>query len=80
MRTFEDDQGQSWVADVGEESGGDYKGRYYLTLRLREGDDGDVLPLSEIRWNSRQTAERTVQTMSEWELRRKVRAAVARVS
>lgn len=79
MRTFLDDDGTLWRAAIGESDGGDYKGRYYLTVQPESGDE-PVLELPEIRWNSVHTAERTLRTMSDVELRRRLRSAVGRVS
>jgi hypothetical protein len=43
-----------------------------------EGDEDRVLALSEIRWQTRATAERTVETMSLFELRRRLDIARGR--
>ena len=77
MRKFVDDRGVLWEAHVAESPGGDYKGRFYLTLR-EEGTGETPIPLPEVRWNSLRTAERTLRTMSEVELRRRLRSAVGR--
>lgn len=76
MREFEDRNGDRWTASVREEKGTDYKGRFYLVMR-REGGDDEVA-LVDIRWNSRGTARRTLETMSEVELRRRLRQATGR--
>lgn len=78
MRTFLDDDGALWRASIAESDGADYKGRFYLTVQ-RESGDAPVLPLREIRWNSVHTAQRTLETMSAVELRRRLRTAVGRV-
>ena len=44
----------------------------------REGDGSQRLPLYEVRWQTHATAERTLRTMSEVELRRRLKSAVAR--
>ena len=77
MREFTDRDGRSWKAFVREEVGADYKGRYHLVLRSVEGGAEDA-PLVDIRWNSQRTAARTLETMSEVELRRRLRQAVGR--
>lgn len=64
-----------WTATVAEADGFDYKGRFFLSFQ-REG--GEAVPLRDIRWNSPHTAERTLATMSEAELRRRLRAALLR--
>lgn len=79
MRTFLDDTGASWVASVREREGDDYKGRYSLVLMPEdaEGRSGDV-ELFDVRWNSLKTAKRTIHTMSEKELRRRLTSAAGR--
>lgn len=82
MRDFTDADGRAWTASVREEEGTDYKGRLYLVLTPRDGaeDDAedDAVALEDIRWNSERTARRTLETMSEVELRRRLRSAVGR--
>jgi hypothetical protein len=80
MRRFQDDQGATWVASVKEQSGEDYKGRFWFVMIPEEGSSGDVVELVDVRWNSLKTAERTLQTMSEVELRRRHRSAMGRMS
>ena len=77
MRDFTDANGNSWTASVREEQGADYKGRFYLVL-VPSGDEGRAVSLDDIRWNSERTARRTLDTMSEVELRRRLRSAVGR--
>ncbi len=78
VRQFTDDRGDSWVASVAREEGGDYKGRFYLILA--DGTEGQSEPVSltDVRWNSMRTAERTLATMSGVELRRRLRSALGR--
>ena len=76
MREFTDGEGNAWVATVRERSGPDYKGRYYFFLEPRGGGEG--VALIDVRWNSERTAQRTLETMSEVELRRRLRSAVGR--
>lgn len=79
MREFVDDRGNPWVASVAEEDGGDYKGRFYLVLRGAGPDrDAPSVALTDVRWNSRRTARRTLDTMSGVELRRRLRSARGR--
>ncbi len=79
MREFVDGRGDPWMARVTGEEGGDYKGRFYLTLEdLGGGRSGDSVSLVDVRWNSRRTAERTLDTMSGVELRRRLRSALGR--
>jgi hypothetical protein len=76
MRQFEDAEGQLWQATVRERPGPDYKGRYYFWLE--PGDGGSGVALLDVRWNSERTAQRTLATMSEVELRRRLRSALGR--
>ena len=78
MREFTDAAGRRWVASAASEDGIDYKGRLYLVLRPADGADADPLELRDVRWNSERTARRTLQTMSEVELRRPLRSARGR--
>lgn len=80
MRQFHDHEGKSWVATVAREESGDYKGRFYLILERPAGGDGPQICLTDVRWNSPRTAERTLATMSQVELRRRLRSALGRAS
>jgi hypothetical protein len=80
MRRFQDEQNATWVASVKEEPGEDYKGRYILVMAPDGGTVDQEMELLDVRWNSRRTAERTLRTMSETELRRRLHQAVGRVS
>lgn len=76
MREFLDATGSAWVATVRERSGPDYKGRFHLVFEVLGG--GEVVEVKDVRWNSEATARRTVETMSEVELRRRLRQASGR--
>lgn len=78
MRTFQDSQGRTWTATVRERPGQDYKGRYHLFLTREESEEDDGLALLDIRWNTEATARRTLETMSEVELRRRLRQGLGR--
>ncbi len=78
MRSFRDAKGTEWIASFEREEGGDYKGRYALALAPASGKEG-AARLSEVRWNSPKTAERTLATMSLFELRRRLRSARSRM-
>ena len=69
MKTFTDDTGTSWTASAREEDTPRHHTRWYLVF---EGPGGAVLPVPEVRWQSRATAERTLLTMSDFELRRRL--------
>jgi hypothetical protein len=77
MRQFTDRQGRAWEALVDEESGTDYKGRYFMVMRPSDEPKSEYR-LEDIRWNTERTAARTLETMSEVELRRRLRSAVGR--
>ncbi|MFV2006469.1 MAG: hypothetical protein ACC667_03440 [Longimicrobiales bacterium] len=78
MREFADENGQVWLGTIQEESGDDYKGRYYFVFRQEGESDDDVVSLTDVRWNSERTAERTLRAMSDVELRRRLRSARGR--
>ncbi len=77
MREFTDASGRRWVASYREQPGPDYKGRLYMVIEPADAR-GEFLELSDVRWNSERTAARTIETMSEVELRRRLRAALGR--
>ncbi len=76
MKEFTDGEGRRWVASAKEEESTDYKGRYVMVLMSEDG--GEALPLRDVRWNSERTARRTIETMSDVELRRRLRLARGR--
>ena len=78
MRRFRDHEGNAWVATVAREEGGDYKGRFYFVVDDEGNHEGRRVSLTDVRWNSSRTAERTLATMSEVELRRRLRSAIGR--
>ena len=80
MRRFRDHEGNAWAASVAREEGGDYKGRYYFIVEEEGDHEVRRVSLTDVRWNSSRTAERTLTTMSEVELRRRLRSALGRAS
>jgi hypothetical protein len=80
MREFTDADGRRWLASAREEPSVDYKGRYFLVLQPVDGETrgAEELELAEVRWNGARTAARTIATMSEVELRRRLRQARGR--
>jgi hypothetical protein len=78
LRDFADAAGRAWHASVLEDPGTDYKGRVYLVLSPRDGADEPAVTLEDMRWNSERAARRSLETMSEVELRRRLRQAVGR--
>lgn len=81
MKTFVDDEGREWTATAHEEDTPRHHGRWYLVFEPNDGE-GPPLPMPEVRWKNAQTAGRTLRTMGEFELRRRLttvtRRAVAR--
>lgn len=69
MMSFIDESGASWTASAREEDSPRHHTRWYLVF---ESPDGEVLPMPEVRWQTRATAERTLRTMSGFELRRRI--------
>ena len=78
MRSFVDGTGRAWMASVRKRAGLDYKGRYHLSLAPEGGGAEEAVDLLDIRWNSERTARRTLETMSEVELRRRLRQGLGR--
>jgi hypothetical protein len=76
MREFEDGAGGRWMARVAEREGVDYKGRFHLVFD--RGESEEAVELVDVRWNSARTADRTLRTMSEVELRRRLHSARGR--
>ena len=76
MKQFVDDEGLVWVASVKERPGEDYKGRFGFVM-IPEGGGSEV-ELEDVRWNSLNTAERTLLTMSSKELKRRLHSALGR--
>jgi hypothetical protein len=78
MRSFSDATGQVWTAHAIEAQGVDYKGRWILNFSQEGSDASAPIPLQDVRWNSESTAERTLQTISDVELRRRLRIVLGR--
>lgn len=72
MKTFTDEQGREWVATAAEEDTPRHHTRWYLVLHPADAD-APRLVVPEVRWQTRATAQRTLGTMSEFELRRRLR-------
>ena len=75
MREFSAGDGTQWTAAVHEASGPDYKGRFSFVL---SDETGGEYALVDVRWNNARTAQKTLDTMSETELRRRLRSATGR--
>lgn len=77
MKSFKGQDGREWVATAREEVTPRHHGRWYLVLHPADSEAG-ALAVPEIRWKSRRTAERTLLTMSDFELQRRLRTAARR--
>lgn len=69
MKSIVDESGVDWTATAREEKTPRHHGRWYLVF---ESADGRVLPMPEVRWQTRVTAQRTLLTMSDFELLRRL--------
>ncbi|MDX1674915.1 MAG: hypothetical protein R3314_08985 [Longimicrobiales bacterium] len=77
MKQFTAEDGREWVATAHEEDTPRHHGRWYLVLHPADSDE-PALTVPEVRWKSRHTAERTLATMSDFELQRRLRIAARR--
>jgi hypothetical protein len=71
MKEFHDAHGSVWVASAREENTPRHHGRWFLVFHPAGGEDA-LLAMPEVRWQTRATAARTLRTMSEFELRRRL--------
>lgn len=78
MKTFRDAEGTRWTATVRQEDTPRHHGRWYLVFEAEDGPS--ALPMGEVRWQTRASAERTIRTMSEAELRRRLASLVDRTA
>ena len=77
LRTFHDEAGRAWVATAREEPTPRHHGRWYLVFR--PVDDAAVeIPMQEVRWQTAATAYRTIRTMSDFELQKRLGIVLAR--
>lgn len=79
MRSFMDQEGRGWIATAREEETPRHHGRWHFVFHTDALPTNLELALPEVRWQSRETAERTILTMSENELLRRLAVARARV-
>lgn len=77
MRNFLDDEGREWTASAREEETPRHHGRWVLLFHPAD-DASAMIPLPEVRWQTAQSAARTLRTMAEFELVRKLLSARAR--
>jgi hypothetical protein len=77
MKQFSDVDGGLWTASAREENTARHHGRWYLVFHPAD-DDARLMPMQEVRWQTRATAERTLKTMSDFELRRRLHLLLER--
>ena len=77
MRTFTDVEGNEWVAEAREEKTRRHHGRWFLVFRPAKADQ-EVYEMLEVRWQTRSSAQRILNTMSTFELRRRLKTVRAR--
>jgi len=77
MKPFQDESGRAWVAGAREEHTPRHHGRWYLVFHP-EAEPERVLPMPEVRWQTPRSAARTLATMSEFELRRRLHVLLER--
>lgn len=77
MKKFSDENGQLWTATAAEESTPRHHGRWFLVFHP-EQDPSRHYALPEVRWQTADTAARTLRTMSDFELRRRLKSVLLR--
>lgn len=77
MKSFKSEDGREWMATAREEDTPRHHGRWYMVIHPAD-DPSQELAVPEIRWKNRHTAERTLRTMSDFELRRRLRIGTRR--
>lgn len=77
MQSFEDESGTAWVASAREERTPRHHTRWYLVFH-QAGDESRLYGLPEVRWQTEETAYRTVRSMSVFELRKRLKTALQR--
>jgi len=77
MKSFHDELGRGWVASPREEQTPRHHGRWYLVVHPA-GEPERVMAMPEVRWQTRASAVRTLATMSEFELRRRLHTLLER--
>jgi hypothetical protein len=77
MKQFTDEQGREWIATAVEENTSRHHGRWYMVFEP-SNNAGEKLPVPEVRWQTAATADRTLRTMSDFELRRRLSSALTR--
>lgn len=70
MKRFTDDDGSVWTALVEQEKTPRHHGRFYLVFQREDGNSRMAMP--EVRWGTAASGERILQTMSDFELKRRL--------
>lgn len=70
MKRFIDDDGSAWIATVERENTPRHHGRFYLVFQREDGSDRMAMP--EVRWGTAASGERILNTMSDFELKRRL--------
>ncbi len=76
MRTFIDDNGTTWIAEPHEQRTPRHHGRWFLVFRAQDG--AAEYPMTEVRWQTRASAQRIIDTASNFELNRRLKNVSAR--
>ena len=71
MRNFTDEAGTPWTASAREERTPRHHQRWYLVFH-HAADESQLFEMPEVRWQTSATAARTLRTMSDFELRRRL--------
>jgi hypothetical protein len=74
---FADESGRDWVATAHEEQTPRHHTRWYLVFHPA-GDERTIYAMPEVKWQTYETAERTLRTMSVFELRRRLATTLSR--
>jgi hypothetical protein len=77
MKQFTDERDEQWVATAIEEQTPRHHGKWYLVFHPANNAE-QHFPVPEVRWQTAATAARTLRTMSDFELRRRLNSALER--
>lgn len=77
MKQFVDDSGRTWIATAVEEDTPRHHGNWYLVFQPAD-EPARRYAMPEVRWQTAATAARTLRTMSDFELRRRLNSTLIR--
>lgn len=77
MKQFTDERDEAWVATAVEEQTPRHHGKWYLIFHPANNSQ-QQFPVPEVRWQNAATGARTIKTMSDFELRRRLKSALER--